>query len=233
MTDQASNRPAPVELGKLGDQVAPYLRDLIMSGQVRPGMFLRVDKLAADLDVSATPVREALLALRAEGFVQLVRRRGFVVSPLREQDVRDLFASQAELSGELAARAARHVNPSDVTALNRLQDQLEAAAARGDVVELESANHRIHRYVNLKSDAPKLTLLLAVAARYSPRTFYGEIEGWQKASVNEHRSIIDALAFNDGTRARSLMRDHVTDAGELLIEHLRDVGLWDAATETS
>ncbi|MGW5101864.1 GntR family transcriptional regulator [Streptomyces sp. NPDC004100] len=81
----------------------------LRSGEARPGDFLRTERVAEAVGVSSTPVREGLLALRSEGFVQPVPRRGFVVAPFTRQDVRDLFWTQAQLSGELAARAARRI----------------------------------------------------------------------------------------------------------------------------
>lgn len=63
---------------QLSDEVADYVRELIMSGQVRHGEFLRLERVADDLGISVTPVREALLSLRGEGFVTLEPRRGFM-----------------------------------------------------------------------------------------------------------------------------------------------------------
>src|SRR5690606_36713204 len=75
----------------LGDEVAAYERELIMSGQVGHGEFLRLERIADDLGISVTPVREALLSLRGEGFVTLEPRRWFMPASLTLQDVQDLF----------------------------------------------------------------------------------------------------------------------------------------------
>src|ERR1700683_5193439 len=102
---------------QLPEEVASYVRELIISGTVRPGEFLRMEPIAEAIGVSNTPVREGLLALRSQGFVQLVPRRGFVVASFTPQDVRDLFWAQAQLAGELAARAARNMTPELITKL--------------------------------------------------------------------------------------------------------------------
>ena len=68
--------------GQLSDEVAGYVRELIMSGNLRPGEFIRQERIADELQLSATPVREGLLLLRGEGFLELKPRRGFVVAPL-------------------------------------------------------------------------------------------------------------------------------------------------------
>ena len=80
---------------QLSDEVAGHLRASIMSGMLRPGTFIRLDETAAQLGVSVTPVREALLKLRGEGMVQLEPHRGHVVLPLTRQEIEDIFWLQA------------------------------------------------------------------------------------------------------------------------------------------
>src|ERR1700721_932931 len=81
--DGVSGRPQLPEGG------GSYVRELIISGAVKPGEFLRMERIAEQVGVSNTPVREGLLALKSEGFVQLVPRRGFVVATFTQQDVLD------------------------------------------------------------------------------------------------------------------------------------------------
>src|ERR1043166_8248760 len=71
---------------QLSEEVASYIRDLIMCGRVSPNEYLRIDRLADELGVSTTSAREALLSMRAEGFVELDRNRGFRVPSLSRQD---------------------------------------------------------------------------------------------------------------------------------------------------
>src|SRR4051794_6008524 len=94
---------------QLPEEVAAYVRELIMSGAVRPGDFLRMDRIAEAVGVSNTPVREGLLALSNQGFVRQMPRRGFVVAPFKRQDIQDLFWAQGLLAGELGARAAKKI----------------------------------------------------------------------------------------------------------------------------
>src|SRR5680860_1759425 len=86
---QETRRPATRP--QLADEIATYLRDLIVSGQVRAGEFLRLESLAEQLGTSITPIREALVSLRAEGFVVLRPRRGFMVAPFTKRDILDIY----------------------------------------------------------------------------------------------------------------------------------------------
>jgi DNA-binding GntR family transcriptional regulator len=215
----------------LSDEVASYIRDLIMSGEVRQGEFLRLERIAEGLGVSATPVREALLSLRGEGFVRLQAHRGFVVAPLSRQDVIDLFQVQADAAAELTGRASGRIEPHVVERLAGVQERLEEAARRGAAEEVEELNFQFHRIVYRAADSPKLTWVLGSVARYAPRRFYASIHGWQGASVAEHGTIIAGLRHRDAEKARSAMRGHVTHAGQLLVAHLESRGFWDLGSD--
>jgi DNA-binding GntR family transcriptional regulator len=190
-----------------------------MSGQLRPGDFIRPEKLAEELELSATPVREALMALRGEGFVLLRPRRGFVVAPLSPEDILDLFAAQALLAGELASQAATHLDEAGLGELGAIDDALNQAATAGDADEVERLNHAFHRVVNLAAGAPKLAWMLSLAARFAPRRFFATIAGWTEASADDHAAILEALRKRDPEAARAAMRSHIEKAGRLLAEH--------------
>jgi DNA-binding GntR family transcriptional regulator len=205
---------------QLGAEAAAYVRDLIVSGQLHGGDFIRPESVAQELGISATPVREGLLALHAQGFVRLEPRRGFVVVPLTGNDIRDLFAGQALLAGELAARAVKHSDAAAIADLGALHAQLEVAAKRRAHDQLEDLNFRFHRSINLLAEAPKLAWLLGVAVCYAPVRFYSAIDGWPAATVHDHRTVLDAFRRGASKVARAAMSDHITHAGELLAIHL-------------
>lgn len=207
---------------QLSDEVAAYVRGLIMTGWVREGEFLRIDRLAGELGMSATPIREGLLALRGEGFVQLVPRRGFMVMALTAQDVEDLYLVQADLAGELAARAATKITDAELAELEQRQRLLENAKATGDVDAIEGLNHQFHRTINQVARSPKLAWFLSSAVRYAPRRFYPTIHGWPEASVEDHHRVLRGLRDGDAEATRTAMRQHILHAGELLVMHLRE-----------
>lgn len=222
----ATKRLAPRT--QLADDVAAYVRDLIVSGQVRAGEFLRLESLADQLGTSVTPVREALVSLRGEGFVVLQPRRGFVVAPFTKQDILDVYEVQAYLAGELAARACVALDADALDRLRGIQAELEAAHHGDRAEEVERLNHEFHRAINLAAQAPKLAQFLATAARYAPRLFFAQIAGWAEASAHDHDLILAALGEGHPGRARSAMVDHMSKAGGLLAGHLESQGLWSA-----
>jgi DNA-binding GntR family transcriptional regulator len=204
---------------QLSDEAAAYVRELVLTGQLKAGQFVRVDRIAEELEMSVTPVREGLLALRGEGFLELAPRRGFVVADLTEDDVRDLFWVQAQIAGELAARAAERITDDLLAELTTLQERLVAALGREDLDDVERCNHAFHRTLNLAADAPKLTWFLRTATRYVPNRFYHRVGGWPDASMHDHTAILDALRDRDPDGVRRAMEEHIAHAGQLLIDH--------------
>lgn len=208
---------------QLSHKVAAHVREGIMMGHLQPGKYLRTESLAADLNVSATPVREALMILQSEGSVRWEPRRGFRVVSVSDQDVRDLFQVQAFIAGELAARAAVALEPEAVAELRSLQAQLQRAADRGDVFAVDAVNHEIHRLVNKASDSQRLRSLLKQTVQYVPLHFFGAIEGWADASAHDHSAVFDAIELRDAEGARRAMAEHIVHIGDLLVAHLQSL----------
>lgn len=214
--------PTPVSRRQLSDQAAAHLRAMIMSGALVPGESVRPEVVGEQLGISTTPAREALQLLRAEGFLDLAPGRGFTVAPLTSDDVRDLFTVQALIAGELAARAASAVTDAELAELEALHLELVAAAEGGDTAALEQKNHEFHRFLNRIAGSRKLLWALGLVARYVPRAFYGSIDGWPAATVDDHGELLAAIGARDAARARSTMYAHIEHAGELLAARFGD-----------
>ena len=212
---------------QLSEDVAAYVRELVISGTVRPGDFLRTEPIAAAVGVSNTPVREGLLILAGEGFVELVPRRGFVVSAFSSQDVRDLLWAQAMFAGELARRAAGEISPADLQRLRDLDAEQRAAVERGDTEATIRCGHEFHRTVNLASGSHRMTMMLGAIVRQLPDRFYLEIEGHSDDTLDSHPRIIAALAEGDGDEAARLMTMHIMSGADDLVTALAQQGLWD------
>ncbi|MDQ0029082.1 GntR family transcriptional regulator [Arthrobacter bambusae] len=204
---------------QLSEKATAHIRGLIMSGELRPGTLVRPETIGEDLGISTTPAREALQALRVEGFLELVPRHGFVVGPLTGQDIRDLFQVQALIGGELAARAAAKATEQDVAELEALHHELIAAAARNDHDRLEEKNHAFHREINLLADSRKIIWALGLVTRYVPRQFYSSIPGWPRATMDDHAELLQAMKAKDPEATRVAMQQHLVHSGELLASH--------------
>jgi DNA-binding GntR family transcriptional regulator len=204
---------------QLSDEVANHVREQIMSGQLQPGEFVRQERIAQELGLSATPVREALLLLKGEGFLELRPRRGFVVASLSPQDIRDLFTAQELLAGELVFRAAGRVGEDDLRELRRVLDDTRKAVANDDKDAISYLCHDFHRKINLVADAPRLAWMLSISTKFAPRRFFATSVKWRRATVRDHAAILRALKDHDGEAARAAMIRHMENASEVLSAH--------------
>jgi DNA-binding GntR family transcriptional regulator len=211
---------------QLPEEVATYVRELILSGAVRPGEFLRMERIAEAVGVSNTPVREGLLALRSEGFVRLEPRRGFVVAPFTREDVHDLFWAQAQLAGELAARAAKLITAEHIERLEAIDESHGRALADGDGGRVAVLGRDFHREINKAADSQRLALLLESIVRQLPNRFYATIEGQVAATRERHPQLVAALRKRNSRTARSLMYEHILEGAAHLVEQLEGRGLW-------
>ncbi|MEW2355446.1 GntR family transcriptional regulator [Spirillospora sp. NPDC029432] len=227
--DQAGAVPGLGAGHQLSERVAAHVREAIMAGELRAPAYVRTEHLAAELGVSATPVREALMILHSEGAVRWEPRRGFRVLPLTRQDVEDLFGVQAYIAGELAARAAHCLPAAEIERLQQVQHELEAAARDRDAGRVDRLNHEIHRTINRSSGSARMATLLGLTVHYVPLRFFGTIEGWAEASAHDHSAVFDALAARDPEAARVAMSGHIRHIGALLVRHLESRGVLAAA----
>jgi DNA-binding GntR family transcriptional regulator len=215
---------------QLSQDVASYVRELIISGRVREGEFLRIDSIAKAMDISSTPVREGLLLLQLEGFVRLSPRRGFQVVGFSRQDVRDIFWAQAVLAGELAARAAEVIDDNELLAMEQLLREHAKAIKAGDEPRYTRLGHQFHRAVNLAARSPRLAILLGGMTKQLPNRFYGMMESQVEGTLDYHPRILAALKAHKPDAARALMSEHLVKGGEFLVEGLEGKGVWSEST---
>ncbi len=132
--------------------------------------------------------------LQTEGFLSVEPRRGFMVTALSSDDIRDIYDAQALLGGELAGpyRRDHHAGPT-VGELERIQDALERAAAADDFDEEERLNHEFHALIYRLSGSRKMRWLIKTTLAYAPRKFFAAVDGWPEASAQDHRAIIEHL----------------------------------------
>lgn len=210
---------------QLSDDVARYVRRRIFNGTYQAGEYLRLDQLAADVGISVTPVREALLNLRAEGLLEQHPRRGFMVLEVTARDLADVALVQTFIGGELAARAAEQATAEQLAELKAIQDDLERAYQQSDLDHTVRLNHEFHRTINVAAGSPKLTQVMSAITRYAPESVFPTLEGWPEQSIRDHRAVIAALEQRDAEAARAAMAEHFTVGVEPLTEHLTERGV--------
>jgi DNA-binding GntR family transcriptional regulator len=233
--EQAEKHPfaGRVRRRSLSDQVAVALRDMILTGNLKPEQRVTQDELATSLGVSTMPIREALLKLAHEGLVEASPSRSFRIVRHTREDIRDIYWMHATLAGELAARACRQLaeDPGVLARLRRHQRAMLEAAAAGDTAGMESANWDFHREINRLATAPTLLLMLEGTLRLIPQHFYALVKAWGPVAQAGHQAILATFEANDPEAARVAAMNHAKDAGELIIAQFTDTGYWTPPTQ--
>src|SRR4051812_25569107 len=124
--------------------VQERIRSAVLSGQLAAGSRIDQAQLASDLNVSLVPVREALKKLEAEGFVQIVPRRGAFVTKTSASDMDDLYFARQILEGQAAYHAVDKLTTEDLKALDDLTKQMDAALRKQDFASFMEHNRRFH-----------------------------------------------------------------------------------------
>ncbi len=205
------------------DSVVKTLRDEIISGDLVPGQYLRLEEIAARYDVSTTPVREALRDLEAEGLVTIFPHRGAVVTQLSPGELQDIYDIRVVLE-EMATRLAVPLMTEDNLAeLTSLVDQMESNI--DDVVSVVELNHQFHLALYAasgRSHLCELNRILRYRTQHYLHVFIVEVEvGHLPRTQGEHRAILEACQRGDAEQAAALVREHVAQVGRAIVEYVR------------
>jgi DNA-binding GntR family transcriptional regulator len=204
----------------LHHEVANTLREQIFSGTLPPGSFLDEVSLCERLEISRTPLREALKVLTAEGLLRHEPRRGCFVSEVTEQDLDEIFPVIALLEGRCAHEAARNATDADLEALATLHDKLTGHAKAGRINDYYATNFIIHESIILLANNRWLAQVIADLRKILKLARLQQLRapGRLAQSLSEHLSIFAALKSRDSEGAEAAMRTHLTRQREALRE---------------
>jgi DNA-binding GntR family transcriptional regulator len=212
---------APIDRASLRARVYDILQRAIVTGELEPGQRVRDQDIAGQLDVSRTPVREALQRLEDEGLVETRRGSLTRIMPLDTPAARDAFPLVAALHAFATRAATSHLTPADFAALRAANDALAAALSAGDVMGAIAADDRFHlRFVQSARNselAPTLDRLTPKIRRLEVAQF-GSLAG--RRSVEQHVAIIAAAEQRDAHRAAELVEQNWLSLGELILAAL-------------
>lgn len=210
------------------DMIAEVLREAILSGVLRGGEFIRQDLIAAELKVSKTPVREALLRLEAEGLIQFLRNRGAVVSELSLLEITETFDIRIALETLALGLAIPNMSQVDFDRANRA---IEDADHRQDDSQLGQLNWQFHNALYAPCKRPLLLGMIENLHRVSGRyvRLQRSLTRSEQLSQSEHRDLLAACRSGDVVTAQGVLQDHMKTAANRLIGYLEVKGFSDSS----
>jgi DNA-binding GntR family transcriptional regulator len=207
----------------LHQEVAVRLRQRIVEGHLAPGAKLNERELSESLQVSRTPLREAIKMLAAEGLVELLPNRGAAVAQMSEQDVADTFEVIAGLEGQSGELAAQRITDEELAEIRALHYEMLAAYTRRDLPTYYRINAQIHTLINAAARNPVLAQTWrTVNARLQALRFRSNFDEakWKRA-VKEHDRMVELLGERDAAGMRALLVTHLEHKRDAVIELMR------------
>ncbi len=196
----------------LYEEVAELLRQRIFTRELAPGSWIDELKLAEEYGISRTPLREALKVLAAEGLVTMKVRRGAYVTEVSERDLTDVYHLLSLLESDAAGVVAARATPEQLTSLQALHAELEAAAAPGNVdrEQFFAINERFHMRLLEIADNRWRDQMVADLRKVMKLNRHNSLlkSGRIEESLAEHRAIMQALAARQSAVATQRMREH-------------------------
>lgn len=195
----------------LRERVEIALEAAISSGEMPPGELFSAPGLAARFNVSATPVREAMLNLEKRGFVEAVRNKGFRVTTVRDEDLENIVAIRRLLEPPVM-RWLAGVIPSDAYAeLRAMAETIVEGAAQGDLTTYLEADRAFHAALTALAGNPRLTHLISDLRQETRLPGLAGLLATEELaqSAAEHHEILDLLESGDGAGAEALMHRHI------------------------
>lgn len=195
-------------------QVHRYLRDKILRGEYPQGARLIETDIAAELNVSRTPVREALVLLQGQDLLATPESGGFVVADPRQQ-LSDILDIRVALETHAVVKAAQRIDGKEIALLDKICDEMEALRV-DDVARRAELNRRFHETLVGAAHNQRLVKMVGNYQHY-----FHVIQPLYDAEMicktqSEHRAITNALRHRDIAKATRLVAEHITSSGELI-----------------
>lgn len=200
----------------LGEVVFDYLRNAILSGDLKPGERLMEISLAEQLGVSRTPVREAIRKLELENFVEMIPRKGAYVAQLKAKDILDILEIRALFDGYAAAAAAEKMSEDEVKALSATLDKFNKAVTKGDKQAMIDTDNRFHDQLIQSTKNRKLIEIVSGLQDQFQRfriIYFNEFDNYGDMQ-NSHQELYEAISRRDTRAARERAEKHIK-----IVEH--------------
>ena len=216
--------------------VEAEIRGSILSGELVPGEKLNIGALSETLQVSPTPLREALQRLAGNGLITISPQRGAFVTELTAADLTDIYNMRMLLEPKAAEESTkRATQPWRERVVRAHERALELAQAPSvaDVVARESAHRELHLVIIENCGFPRLLSamreLMDHSARY--RIAVRSQLGSRPEVVEEHTAIVDAILNGDSARTGLLVREHVGHTYDAALVYLNELGAAEQAEQ--
>lgn len=219
--DKQLSRKNLVNRQSLGDGIFQLLFQRIISGEYKPGDWLRQGSISEELSVSHIPVREAMTRLESAGLLERIPYRGMRVPEYSREQILDAYTVRLMFDVIVARMAARHIGEAELTRLRNLLEETREMRSREDVPRQRQLNKRLHAAMAESTHSPMLARLYQLVSNQFPDWLVYEVlikRGTSFPSVlhhefSEHQALVDAISSHDPDLAERRALEHLHSIG--------------------
>lgn len=198
----------------LRGKVFNHILEGILSGRYHAGDALVETRLAEEIGVSRTPVREAIRQLEREGLVTSIPNKGVVVNGISEEDVEDIYHIRSLTEGLAVRWAAERIDEEQRRQLEETAELMEYYTLKNNMEQVAKLDARFHTLIYESCKSKVLRHILSTLLYYVHQARLGSLKVPQRAqqALKEHKAILDAVLSGKGEEAEVLMTEHVKNA---------------------
>ena len=213
-----------MEASTLADRVYENLKQRILKQEFPSGERLNIAAIAKDLDVSNTPVREAVSRLEKVGLIKIVPYRGPYVRSLSESETAEVYDVRISLEALAARLATLHATPSALEEIERRLTEFEEARRSGDLDEVFQADLRFHQSIAQASGNRTLIDMLSMLSDWTLLIMQYSMPQARLAREKgaTHACILQAVSSGNKEEAAATMRKHIVAGKSLLLQQIQD-----------
>ena len=204
------------------------IKKMILDNSLSPGDQILEQVLADQIQLSRTPVREALVRLKQEGLIELVPRHGIRVLPLSPEDMREIYEVLIALEPMATEMLTlRKPTREEIAPLLKACEDMEISLAKDDLEMWATADANFHSNLIALSGNKRLAAMVLMVWEQSHRArmFTLRLRPKPIQSTKEHRQIVNAILSGDAIKARNLYREHRQKAAKAMLKLIGQYGL--------
>lgn len=203
----------------LRGKIFNILRQQILDGKYLPGDSLIETKLAEELGVSRTPIREAIRQLELEGLVDSIPNKGVIVRGISEKDIEDIYTIRNVLEGLAARWAVEKIDDEELEELKDSFELMEFYSNKGDIEQVAKLNTKFHEVIFRATKSSVLQHILTDFQYYVQWARYESLKtpGRAQEALEEHRKILEAFMARDYENSEKTVTQHIINSSRNLM----------------
>ena len=208
----------------LSEDIAESIKTAIIKGKFKPGEKISEGELAESMGISRTPLREAFRKLENEGFIEIIPRKGAIVTEIDVQETYHLYEIKSTLEGLAARLAGVNIQEKDLEKLEKVNEELRELIDQNDLEAFYKAHTKFHEgFVKLSGNRKLIQIISNLNDHFKRFGIVSlTLPGQYENAIKQHEEIIQAFRDGDDKLVEERVKNNVMTGGKVLIDHLAE-----------